>query len=73
MTVDFKERTLLSTERSYGGLIGGSLIGFLIPLFANREDVVDGQTVSIFLGERMFIIAIILGVVAIVLFSPSRK
>lgn len=68
MTVDSKERTLLSTARSYGGLIGGSLIGFLIPLFAYREDVVDGQTVSIFLGERMFIIAIILGVVAIVSF-----
>lgn len=41
---------------------------FLIPLFVYCEEVVDGQTVSIFLGERMFITAIILGLVAIVSF-----
>ena len=68
MTVDSKERTLLSTARSYGGLVGGSLIGFLIPIFAYQEKIVDGEVQSIFLGERMFVIALILGVIAIISF-----
>lgn len=73
MTDDSKERTKLSTARSFGGLTGGSLIGFLIPIFAYGDQIVSGETKSIFLGERMFVIAVFLGVIAIISFYLTVK
>lgn len=68
MTVDAKERTLLSTSRSYGHLIGSSFVGFLVPIFVYRDVIVNGELRNIFLGERLFLLAVVLGIIAIISF-----
>jgi GPH family glycoside/pentoside/hexuronide:cation symporter len=68
MTTDAVERTQLSTVRSWGGMLGGIGLGMIIPMFVYSNTTIDGNTVSLFIGENMFIIAAALGVVALLSF-----
>lgn len=52
MTVDSKERTKLSTTRSFGSLAGRTFFGFLIRFFTYSNQIGNGVAKSIFLGER---------------------
>lgn len=65
MTVKAKERTVLSTARSYGYLIGNSLVGFIVPIFVYQNIKVNGEVQNVFLGERIFWVAVVLGCVAV--------
>lgn len=69
MTSKPSQRAALSNARSWGAIIAGVPLGVLIPIFAYEQVTRDGQTASIFRGERMFPIAIILGVVSIIAFT----
>lgn len=69
MTTNPVERTKLSTARSYGSILGNALLTALIPIFAYSTIEMEGNAVSVFVGENMFIIAIILGVVALSCFA----
>lgn len=65
MTDSSVERTKLSTVRSWGGILPAVLIGAILPGILYENRVIDGNTVSVFVGEYMFIIAAVLGVVAL--------
>lgn len=74
ITSDTIERTQLSTYRTFGAVVAGIPLGILIPMFVYENmTVADGSVKSIFLGERMFTIAIILGVVAFLSFMLLYK
>ncbi|AMB99517.1 hypothetical protein AWM75_05680 [Aerococcus urinaehominis] len=60
MTVESEQRSLLSTARAWESQIGNTLLTVLIPLIVYQT--VNGE--SIFQGQRMFPIAIGLGVIA---------
>ena len=64
MTTKSEQRTQLSTARSYGAIIAGTPLGILIPMFIYQNMSENGKTTSVFLGNRMFPLALILGVVA---------
>lgn len=68
ITADEKQRTQLSSSRTFGSLIGGTVLGILIPMFAYGNKIIDGNAVSVFLGERMFPMALILGIGAVIAF-----
>lgn len=65
MTTESKQRSLLSTARSWGSQIGNTFLTILIPWLVYES--IDGQ--SIFQGQRMFGIAIILGIIAVISFT----
>ena len=69
MTSKPSQRAALSNARSWGYIIAGVPLGILIPLFTYEQVTKNGQTASIFRGERMFPIAIILGIISIVAFA----
>lgn len=69
MTTDPVQRTQLSTVRSYGGMLAGIPLGIIIPIFVYTDSTVNGNTVSMFVGQNMFIIAAVLGVVALLSFA----
>lgn len=69
MTSDPVQRTQLSTARSYGSIIGSSVISAVIPPFVYKSMNLDGEEVSVFVGENMFYIAIVLGIVALASFA----
>ena len=69
MTSKPSQRAALSNARSWGYIIAGVPLGILIPLFAYEQVTKNGQTASIFRGERMFPIAVILGIVSIIAFA----
>lgn len=69
MTAKPVQRAALSNARSWGAIIAGVPLGVLIPIFAYDQVTKNGQTASIFRGERMFPIAIILGIVSIIAFA----
>lgn len=68
ITADPVQRSQLSTVRSFGAIIAGVPLGVLIPLFVYKQQVVDGVEKSIFQGQKMFPIALGLGVVALISF-----
>lgn len=69
MTARSSQRSALSTARSWGGILAGLPLGIIIPMFVYGTVVKDGSEVSVFLGERMLPIAIILGVISLVCFA----
>jgi len=69
MTSKPSQRAALSNARSWGYIIAGVPLGILIPLFTYEQVTKNGQTASIFRGERMFPIAIILSIISIVAFA----
>ena len=68
ITADPVQRSQLSTFRSFGALVAGIPLGILIPLFAYKQEMVDGVEKSIFQGQTMLPIGLALGVVALVSF-----
>lgn len=69
MTSKPSQRAALSNARSWGAIIAGVPLGMIIPIFAYATISENGKDVSKFLGERMFPIALILGVVSVVAFA----
>ncbi len=68
ITADQVERSQLSTFRSFGAIIAGIPLGILIPLIVYKSELVDGIEKSIFQGQKMFVIALLLGAVAFLSF-----
>lgn len=69
MTTDPVQRTQLSTVRSYGAILASLPLGIIIPMFVYENQAVNGETVSMFVGQNMFIIAGALGLVALASFA----
>lgn len=69
MTAKPAQRAALSNARSWGAIIAGVPLGMIIPIFAYATISENGKDVSKFLGERMFPIALILGVVSVIAFA----
>lgn len=66
ITADPVERSQLSAWRSMGAFFVGLLVMMVMPLFLYKKaTLADGKTVSLFAGDRMFTIAIILGLVTL--------
>lgn len=68
ITADPVGRSQLSTSRSFGALIAGIPLGVAIPLLLYKSEVIDGVEKSIFQGQKMFIIALVLGAIALISF-----
>ena len=68
ITPNSVQRSQLSTARSYGQYIAQIPIQVLIPLLIYTTVTQNNSEVSVFLGERMFPIAIGLGVLSLVAF-----
>ncbi len=68
ITADPVQRSQLSTFRSFGAIIAGVPLGILIPFFAYKQQAVDGAQKSIFQGQAMLPIALVLGLVALASF-----
>lgn len=68
ITADPVQRSQLSTFRSFGAIIAGVPLGVVIPIIAYKQEIVDGVEKSIFQGQTMFAIALVLGAVALVSF-----
>nr|WP_283770055.1 MULTISPECIES: MFS transporter [unclassified Enterococcus] len=62
------ERSSLSIWRSWGQYIATTLISIFLPLFVYKKMINSKQNVSVFIGNRMIIVAIILGVIALISF-----
>lgn len=73
ITRNSNQRAQLSTARSFGSVVGGTLINFTLPLFLYTTVVSNGSSVSVFAGERAFPAAVILGIIAIVAFLLCYK
>lgn len=68
ITADPVQRSQLSTSRSFGAIVAGIPLGVVIPIFTYKTLMVEGAEKSIFQGQNMFTIALILGVVALISF-----
>lgn len=62
------ERAALSVWRSWGQYIATTIISIFLPLFVYKKIIISKQIVSVFIGERMLMVAIILGVIAFISF-----
>lgn len=60
MTNKPKERSNLSTARSWGAMMAGIALGIVIPLFIYENQVINGNAVSLFAGKNMFLIVAVL-------------
>lgn len=70
ITADPVERSQLSTWRSVGSLLGAFPIAIILPqVLYRRVALPNGQMVSEFLGGRMFVVALILGILSLVCFQ----
>ena len=71
VTEDAGERAQLSTWRSVGGMVGGMLPGIILPMII-WENVYDEKTGELLgqdlLGDRVFIAALLMGVLAFAFF-----
>jgi GPH family glycoside/pentoside/hexuronide:cation symporter len=83
VTEDVGERAQLSTWRSIGSMVGGMVPGIILPMLiwekvydANGEPVINPQTgkqVENLLGERVFWVALIMGVLGFIAFMFMIK
>lgn len=73
ITADPIERSQLSTWRSFGAAAAYAPISIIIPLVVYQKQMVNGKEHSIFLGNRMFMIALILGIIAFIAFQILYK
>ena len=69
ISADPIERSQLSTFRTFGAIVAGVPLGILIPMFAYKKQMVNGAEKSVFQGSNMFIIAVVLGAVALISFQ----
>lgn len=69
ITSDPVERSQLSTWRSFGAIVAAIPISIVIPMFAYKKEVVNGVEQSILQGQNLFIIAIVMGIIALVSFQ----
>lgn len=70
ITADPLERSQLSTFRSVGSFLAVILTTVLLPKLLYREAVLkNGETISKFQGQNLFIIAIVFGVLTLVCFQ----
>lgn len=69
MTSKPSQRAALSNARSWGGILAGVPLGMIIPIFAYATVSENGKNVSKFMGEKMFPIAVILGIVSVIAFA----
>lgn len=68
MTSKSSQRAALSNARTWGAIIAGVPLGIIIPRFVYSSAAEGTNGVSTFLGDKMFMIAVILGVLSIVAF-----
>lgn len=74
MTADTVERSQLSAWRNIGAFVGGVLIFVLLPqILYKTEELSDGSKVSAFQGERMFAIALVLGIIVFIAIQILHK
>lgn len=66
MTAKTSQRAALSNARSFGGILAGLPLGIIIPMFVYAK---NDDNVSVFLGQNMFPIAVVLGLLSIVCFG----
>lgn len=64
ITADPVERSQLSTFRSFGAIVAGIPLSIIIPILAYKT--LEGK--SIFQGQNMFVIALIIGIIVFVSF-----
>lgn len=70
ITADPVERSQLSTWRSVGAMLAAFPIAIVLPQVLYKQVELDnGKTVSEFQGERMFTVALILGIIALICFQ----
>lgn len=69
ITSNSVERSQLSLFRGLGALMAFAPIAAIIPRLTYREELVDGNVRSIFQGGRMWSIALVMGIVALVCFQ----
>ncbi|MEE4195123.1 MAG: glycoside-pentoside-hexuronide (GPH):cation symporter [Anaerolineae bacterium] len=62
-------RSQLSTFRTIGALIANIAIGVALPQLLYRTEIVAGVEKSIFQGQSMFIIAVVMGLIALASFQ----
>lgn len=77
ITDDPKGRTLLSTFRSVGTGIGGGVVSLLAPMLiytaTNEIDAVTGKVIKVADGNKMFIFALIMGILSIIFYLAGYK
>jgi GPH family glycoside/pentoside/hexuronide:cation symporter len=62
-------RSQLSTFRTIGAMVAGLFIGIILPQLLYKTELIDGVEKSIFQGQSMFLIALIMGGIALVAFQ----
>lgn len=62
-------RSQLSTFRTLGAMLAGLFIGVVLPQLLYRTELIEGLEKSIFQGQKMFIIALVMGVIAFAAFQ----
>lgn len=74
ITADPVERAQLSTWRSVGAILAAFPIAIILPQILYKKTELDnGQTVSEFQGGRMFTVALVLGIIALICFQILHK
>jgi GPH family glycoside/pentoside/hexuronide:cation symporter len=66
-------RSQLSTFRTLGAMLAAIIIGVLLPQLLYQTELIEGIEKSIFQGQKMFIIALVLGAIAFVAFQLLNK
>lgn len=77
ITDDPKGRTLLSTARSVGSGVGGAVVLLIAPMIiyvdSGRIDEQTGKAIEVADGNRMFIYALLMGVLSIVVYLIGHR
>ncbi len=70
ITADGTERSQLSSWRTIGALLAALPIAIVLPqILYTKETLANGTEASIFAGERVFTVALVLGILALVCFQ----
>lgn len=70
ITADGTERSQLSTWRTMGAIVAAIPMSVALPmLLYKKTELANGNVVSQFQGERMFTVALVLGILALVCFQ----
>lgn len=69
ITSDPVERSQLSTWRSFGAMAARIPISIIIPQLVYKKEIVNGVEQSILQGHNLFLIALVMGLIALVSFQ----
>lgn len=69
MTEDSAERAQLSSFRSLGAFAAFIPIMLFMPQLTYKKEMVDGKMVSTLMGDRLFTIALVMGIIGLICFQ----